>query len=226
MDEIRVLVATDDEIFQEGLSRFLEEEEDLKCVAKPANGDDTLRLAKELMPDVAVIDVGIPLSEATSEITPAVEVAKQIRDGCPDTAILMVSAYGYQPGMLACLQAGVAGYLLKKTSPGELISAIRSLHSGKAVFDLEDIAKVIGSLAANHGVSTEGITQLRTRELEVLRVAAQGLGNKEIACELGISERTVQTHMVNIFRKLGVSSRNEAVLHALREGWLQLDDLP
>jgi NarL family two-component system response regulator LiaR len=225
MGRIRILVATDDEIFQEGLCRFLEDEEDLECVARAANGEDAIRLAKELMPDVAIIDVGMPLLNPTAEVTHAAEVASQIKAAHPAIVMLMVSAYGFQPTMLASLEAGASGYLLKKTSAQELISAVRSLYSGKAVFDLEDISKLIGHLGANKGVTIGGIAPLRSREVEVLRVAAKGASNKAIASELGISERTVQTHMVNIFRKLEVSSRTEAVLRALREGWLTLDDL-
>lgn len=226
MKKIKIMVATDDACFQEGLCQFITEEDDLECVAKTISGDDTIKLTEELCPDVVIIDLDIPLHSSSTDIGHAVEVAKQIKAAHPSTAILMVSACGYQQSLFASLQSGVAGYLLKKTAPREFISAVHSLCSGEAVFDLEAITKLIGSLAANKGKEMKAIARLRPREMELLRVAAKGVTNKEIASELGISQRTVQTHLVNIFRKMECGSRTEAVLHALREGWLSLDDLP
>jgi DNA-binding NarL/FixJ family response regulator len=226
METIQVLLAADDEVFQEGLCRFVADEEDMKCVGRPTSGEDTVRLTKELKPDVVIIDVDLPLSTSTAEAGHAVEVAKQVKETHPDTAILFVSGHGFQPSMLASVQAGAAGYLLKKTSRRELINALRALHAREAVFDLDGISRLIGSLAANRSVALGGAAQLRPRETEVLRAVARGMSNKEIASELCISERTVQSHMVRIFQKLQVSSRTEAVLRALREGWVILDDLP
>ena len=219
MEKIKVLVADDYPVFREGLCQLLEHEEDLECVAKPADGEEAVRLAKELLPDVAIIDIAMPKLNG-------IEAVKQIKAAHPATAILMVSAYGYQQSLFASLQAGVVGYLLKKTAPQEFISAVHSLCSGEAVFDLEAVTKLIGSLATNKGKEMKTMAQLRPREVELLRVAAKGVTNKEIASELGISPGTVQSHLVNIFRKMECGSRTEAVLHALREGWLSLDDLP
>lgn len=226
MKKIKVIVATDDACFQEGLCQFITEEDDLECVAKTIGGDDTIKLTEELCPDVVIIDLDIPLHSSSTDIGHAVEVARQIKAAHPLTAILMVSACGYRQSLFAALRSGVAGYLLKKTAPREFISAVHSLCSGEAVFDLEAVTKLIGSLAANKGEEIKDKARLRPREMELLRVAAKGVTNKEIARELGISQRTVQTHLVNIFRKMECGSRTEAVLRALREGWLSLDDLP
>jgi NarL family two-component system response regulator LiaR len=226
MEKIKVMVATSDACFQEGLCQFITNEDDLTCVAKTINGDDTIKLTDELCPDVVIIDLDIPLHSSSTDIGHAVEVARQIKAAHPSTAILMVSACGYQKSLFASLQAGVAGYLLKKTAPREFISAVRSLCSREAVFDLEAVTQLVGSLAANKGKGMKTMAQLRPREVELLRVAAKGVTNKEIASELGISQRTVQSHLVNIFRKMECGSRTEAVLHALQEGWLSLDDLP
>jgi DNA-binding NarL/FixJ family response regulator len=225
VDRIKIVVASDDSIFQEGLCRFLEDEEDLEVVGRTTNGEDTVRLARELLPHVVIMDVSIPLIDSSTEVGPAAAIASQLKECHQDVNILMVSAYGYQASLLATLQAGVAGYMLKKTAPEELINAIRSLHSGQAVFDFESINKLIGSLTFGSSLAESGM-KLSPRETELLRVAVKGGTNREIATELGISERTVQTHMVNIFRKLQVSSRTEAVLRALREGLLTIDDLP
>ena len=128
--------------------------------------------------------------------------------------------------ILASLEAGAAGYLLKNVSLRDLISAVRSVHAGKGVFDLKATSKILRRLAPGKGEERRGLGELHRRELEVLKLAGKGMSNKEIAAELSISERTVQTHLTNIFRKLEVGSRTEAVLHGLKEGWFTLDDLP
>ena len=219
MEKIKLLIADDHPPFREGLSKLLEEEPDMEVVAKPADGDEAVNLAKQLQPDVAILDVAMPKLNG-------IEAAKQIKAACPNTAILMISAYGYEPYLLASLQAGATGYLLKSSPLRELISAVRSVHSGQAVFDLKAVGKVLDRLAVNQGGEVVSRQRLQSRELQVLRLTAKGISNKEIGKELKISDRTVQTHLIRIFRKLGVSSRTEAVLRALREGWLTLDELP
>lgn len=219
MKKIRVLVADDHPTFREGLCHFLEEEEDIEVVAKTADGEETVRLAKELLPDIAIIDVAMPKLNG-------IEAARQIKAVCPTTAIFMVSAFAYESYLLASVRAGAAGYLLKDAPVSDLISAVRSVHTGEAMFDFKTISKVLARVAEEESLERRGSGELRRREMQILRVAARGLSNKLIARELGISERTVQTHMYHIFRKLGVGSRTEAVLRALREGWLTPDDLP
>ncbi len=218
-DKIKVMVADDHPAFREGLCRLLKDEEDLEVVAMPEDGEEAVESAKKLQPDVAIIDISMPKLNG-------IEAAKQIRVASPSTAILMVSAYSYPSYVLAALRAGAAGYLLKNAPLHELISAVRLVHSGEGVFDLKATGKILRRLATDKVEKRKDLEELHPRELQVLNLAAKGVGNKEIANQLGISERTVQTHLVNIFRKLRVSSRTEAVLHALKEGWLTLDDLP
>ena len=219
MKKIRVLVADDHPTFREGLCHFLENEKDMEVVARPTDGEETVRLAKELLPDVAIIDVAMPKLNG-------IEAARQIKAANPTTAILMVSAYAYESYLLASVRVGAAGYLLKTAPVSELISAVRSVISGEAVFDLKGISKILGRLATEPGAESKGLEGLHDREVQILKIAAKGQSNKHIAEKLGISERTVQTHMFHIFKKLEVGSRTEAVLRALREGWLTLDDLP
>jgi DNA-binding NarL/FixJ family response regulator len=138
----------------------------------------------------------------------------------------MVSAYSYPSYVLAALRAGAAGYLLKNAPLQELIKAVRLVHSGEGVFDLKVTGNILRRLAADKVEKRKDIEELHPRELQVLTLAARGDSNKQIASQLEVSERTVQTHLVNIFRKLRVSSRTEAVLQGLRQGWLTLDDLP
>lgn len=216
---LRVMIADDEPAFCEGLCRALADERDIEVISRPVDGEEAVRMAKQLLPDVALISIDIPRLNG-------IEATKLIRAACPGITIIILSTYSYESHILASLRAGAAGYLLKSTPLDELISAVRLTHGGEAVFDLKATSKTLRRLLANKGDKRAGVGELRERELQVLRLAAQGMHNKEIAKELAISERTVQTHLVNTFTKLGVNSRTEAILHALKEGWLSLDDLP
>jgi two-component system, NarL family, response regulator LiaR len=218
LGKIRVLVADDHPVFQEGLCRLLTEEEDIEVVARAASSEDAIAKAVQFKPDVAILDVAMPRSNG-------IAAAKQMRLDCPETAVLMISAFDNQPYILASIDAGAAGYLLKNTAPRELIAAVRAVNKGEAVFDLKALSSAVNQFRGAHG-EKNGSGRLHTRELDVLKLAAKGMSNKEIAKQLVISDRTVQAHMVNIFRKLNVNSRFEAVLHALRDHWFTLDELP
>lgn len=211
-----MLIADDHPTFREGLSRLLGDEEDLECVAEAADGVEVVRLAKELRPDVVLVDVSMPRLNG-------IEAARQIRKACPNTAVLMVSAFDHQSYVLASLHAGASGYMSKDRSLREIISAIRLVHNGDSVLDFKATDKVVRQLTGAEDSNKANYRQLQPRELEVLKLAAKGMTNKAIARELIVSERTVQTHFVNIFKKLGASSRTQAVLHGLREGWFTLD---
>lgn len=215
---IRILIADDHPAFRDGLCRLLEDESDIQVVGRAADGDEAVRMVKELSPEVAVIDVAMPG-------TNGIEATKQIRACCPRTRVLIVSAHNIEAYMLAALRAGAAGYLLKTAPLAEIVNAIRLVHSGGGVFDLKAGSRIMSRLVSQRGGGRTGET-LHPRELEVLKLVAKGMSNKEIAKNLVISERTVHTHLINIFRKLDVGSRTEAVLYALKEGWLALEDLP
>lgn len=219
MKKIRVLVADDHPVFREGLCHFLEGEADLEVVDRAADGAEAVDMAKDLQPDVVILDIAMPNLNG-------IEAARQIKNACSNTAILMLSAYGDNSYILASLRAGAAGYLLKSAPIDELISAIRLAYAGDAVLDLKAVNKVLRYLAVEDSGERKEIELLHHREREVIKQAAMGKSNKQIGEELFISERTVQTHMVNIFQKLRVGSRTEAVLRALKEGWITLDDLP
>jgi len=211
------MVADDHPAFREGLARLLREDPDIEVIATLGDGLQALESARNLKPDVAVMDISMPgLS--------GIETAKQIGELSPGTAILMVSAYNYPSYVLASLRAGAAGYLMKDASLNQIIRSIRMIHSGGSVFDLKITGKILFNLASGKAGMDQD-QELHPRELEVLDLAAQGKGNKEIGNKLNISERTVQTHLANVFRKLQVNSRTEAIIRALKEGWLVLDDL-
>jgi NarL family two-component system response regulator LiaR len=219
MEKIKVLVADDHPVFREGLVSLLIQEEDIEVIAQASNGVEAVEQAHQLSPDVAVLDVSMP------ELN-GIETTKKIKAASPSTAILVLSAYDYDSYVLGAIEAGAAGYLLKSVRVRDLVRAIRALHSGETVLGPAATRKLLSRLVSTKGEGVEVSQPLRSRELDVLRTAAKGLSNKEIAQALGISVRTCQTHLANIFTKLSVGSRTEAVLRALREGWLTLDDLP
>jgi len=217
-EKVRVLVADDHAIVREGLCSVLSEEADLEVVARAADGKEAIELAKELHPDVAIIDIVMPQLDG-------IETVKQIKVACPAIAIIMLSAYDYEAYILAALGAGAAGYLLKETSPRELVNAIRMVHAGQGVVDLKAWNQIQQRLTASKDEGKRSLEKFQTCELDILKLVGKGMSNREIAKNLTISGRTVQTHLDNIFTKLGVHSRTEAVVYALREGWLTLDDL-
>lgn len=218
MNKIKILVADDHPAFRDGLCRFLEDEEDMDVVARATDGEEAIRLARELEPDVAILDIAMPKLSG-------IDAARQMKVDRPATAILMVSAYGYESYVIAALRGGATGYMLKSASLGDLVNAVRMVNAGQAVFDLKATNRIMSRLITVKGEKLVSQGELYSRELEILKETARGKSNREIAGELAISERTVQSHLANIFRKLEVKSRTEAVLRALKEGWLSLDDL-
>jgi DNA-binding NarL/FixJ family response regulator len=218
MEKIRVLVADDHPAFREGLVRVIAEQGDMEVIAQAGDGEEAVKLAEQFCPDIAVLDVAMPKVNG-------IEATQSIKAACPNTAVLIVSAYGYAPYVLGAIEAGASGYLLKDARLWELVSAVRSLHAGEKVLDPAVAHQVLDRLPYTSGKSKETLPDLHQRELEVLKLTAKGLSNKEIATALSISVRTVQAHLVNIFTKFGVKSRTEAVVHALREGWFTIDDL-
>jgi NarL family two-component system response regulator LiaR len=222
VEKIRLLIADDHPTFRDGLRRILEDEEDFECVGTASDGVEAVALAKKLEPDVVLIDINMPRLRGA-------EAAKEIRKSCPNVAIIMLSAFDYEAYIVASLQSGARGYLLKSTSLEKLTSSIRLVHRGESVLDIKATDKLVRRLqpqAEENDSKGAEFQRLYKRELQVLELAARGMSNKEIASELAISERTVQTHLVNIFKKLGATSRTQAVLYALKEGWVSLDDGP
>ncbi|RLC92369.1 MAG: DNA-binding response regulator [Chloroflexi bacterium] len=221
VDRIRVLLADDHPSFREGLGHLLKEESDIEIVAAVGDGEEAATLSRELTPDVAIIDIAMPNLNG-------IEAIKKIKAGSPNTAVVVLSAYDYESYVLPAMEAGAAAYLLKTVGVREVAGTVRAVHAGQTVLDHTASHRVLSHLAYSRGKveSAGALKRLHPRELEVLRLGARGLSNKEIASKLVISERTVQTHFRNILRKLSVGSRTEAVLHALREGWITLEDLP
>ena len=217
--KITVLLADDHPAFREGLSRILAEEYDFEIVAMVGDGWEAVKAAERLLPNVAIIDVAMPGLDG-------IEALKLIRMKSPRTAVIVLSAYDYESYVLPAVEAGAAAYLLKSALVDDVVSAIKSVHKGHSVFGAAASGKIAARLCETAGKTREVTThRLHGRELEVLGLAAGGLTNKAIAAKLVISDRTVQAHFHNILRKLGATSRTEAVLRALREGWITFDKL-
>jgi DNA-binding NarL/FixJ family response regulator len=216
--QIRVLIADDHPTFAQGLSRLLNEQPDLEAVGIAADGEEAVEMARNLKPDVVVIDISMPKLNG-------IKATKQIKGELPDTIVLVLSAYGYHPYVLSALEAGAGGYLLKNVPLRELLNAIRALRAGETVLDQTVAEKILRTLFRPLA-SGPTSTLLTQREVDILRLGAQGRNNREIAEKLFLSERTVQSALASIFQKLGVASRLEAVLQALKEGWLTMDDIP
>jgi len=220
MGKIRVLLAEDHVVVREGTRELIQREADMEVVGEASDGEEAIQLASKLQPDVVIMDISMPKLSG-------IEATKQIKALQPDTAVLILTAYDNDQYIFALLEAGAAGYLLKNVRGRELIDAIRAVHAGESVLHPAVARRVICrlvSLAPSH-IESRVIEPLSERETEVLRLAAKGISNKGIAEQLFLSPRTVQTHMGNIFNKLGVASRTEAVLYGLRKGWLTLEDL-
>jgi len=218
MDKIRILVAGGQPIFREGLHLILENERDLEVVAMAADGEEAVRLAKEMRPDVVVINIDTPKLDG-------IQVTTQIKAACPASAILVFGAYRHGSRLIHSLRAGALGYLVSSEPVDELLRAIRLVHKGIEVLNSAATADILHGLAATRGAVARDQKPLQSREVDILKLVAKGMSNREIADKLFLSERTIQTHLSNIFRKLAVRSRTEAVFLGLQESYLILDDL-
>ena len=214
---IRVLLADDHALVREGTRRLLEAEGDVEVVAEASSGEEAVQAAQRMHPAIAIMDIAMPGMGG-------IEATRQIKAHCPETAVLVLSAYDDEPYLIALLEAGAAGFLLKNVHGQELINAIRMVSRGESILQPLLAEKMMRRLTAQAHSTPRTTHLLSDRELDVLRLAARGLPNKEIARRLKLSIRTVHSHLANIFAKMQVGSRTEAVLLALREDIISLQD--
>ncbi|MDH4207701.1 MAG: response regulator transcription factor [Anaerolineae bacterium] len=220
MNNTTILLADDHVLVRQGTRELLERENDLVVVGEAGDGEEAVELAASLHPDVIIMDIAMPKMSG-------IEATRQIKSMQPDTAVLILSAYDDDQYIFALLEAGAAGYLLKDVPAQELVEAIRAVHAGESILHPAIARKVINRFAAPRQEVPTSIEsdQLSDREMGVLKLAAKGMTNMEIANELSLSVRTVQGHLSNIFGKMQVGSRTEAVIQALGKGWFTLEEI-
>ena len=206
---IRVVLADDHTIVREGTAELLRRAGDIEVIGQASDGLEALNTVKEMHPDVLVLDLMMPGIDG-------LEVARRIRQVSPGTAVLVLTAHEDRQYVMAALEAGAAGYMSKSDRGGDVIDAVRSVAAGRTALS----PRVASSVVARALGDSDESASLTAREKDVLRAVARGLSNKQIATDLQMSERTVQTHLTHVFSKLGVSSRTEAAMLAVKEGWV------
>ena len=200
---------------RKGIREFLTEPGDIEVIAEASNGEEAIALLEQKQPDVAVLDIQMPKRTG-------IEVCRHVRAQHWPIGILILTAYDDDPYVLAVLQAGGNGYVLKTADADDIIQAVRDVHEGKSALDPVIARKLMAQLAGR--AENKPIETLTPRETDVLKLAARGYTNKAIGAQLHLSDRTVQGHLANIYGKLHVATRTEAVMRAVSLGWLSPEE--
>ena len=220
MGAIKVLLAEDHLITRQGMCRLLGDDSGLTVIGEAGDGEEAVQMTAEMHPDVVIMDIAMPKLNG-------IEATRQIKLICPDTAVLILSAYADDEYVFGLVEVGAAGYLLKTASGDELTHAIHAVHKGEPVLDPIIARKILNRLRFSGKIrqAAKPSERLSDREMDIIKLAARGMSNKDIAKELHLSWRTVEGNLRNIFIKLGVGSRTEAVIQAMGRGWLTLEEL-
>ncbi len=215
-----ILLVDDHPLLRQALRDLLQKEGDFEVIGEASDGEEAVKLSTQLLPDVVVMDISLPNLSG-------IEATLLIKANCVNTKVLVLTIHDDDHNILEALKAGASAYLLKSVFSDEIVQAIRTVAAGDMV-----LSPSIGQRLVKHAaryplkpVWLEAGDKLSTRELEVLRLTAHGMSNKDIASTLDINLRTVKGHLTDIFSKLGVGSRTEAVMIGLRAGFLSLDDI-
>ena len=211
---IKVLIVDDHPIVREGLASIVNSEHDLEVVSEAANGEEALKSATRESPDVALMDLRMPVMDG-------VEAIQRMRKEVPDTKVIVLTTYDNDDLAYDAIRAGARGYLLKDVSPKDLTNAIRTVHGGGSLLQPLVVDRLLDRLGPGEVAKSGPVEALTPRELEVLGCMSRGARNREIAEELVIAERTVKIHVANVIGKLGASNRTEAVVKALDLGIVQ-----
>jgi two-component system, NarL family, response regulator LiaR len=208
-EAIRVLIVDDHSVVRDGLRVFLELQEGIEVAGEAADGEEAVEAAVRVRPDVVLMDLVMPKLDGVAAM-------RALRERAPGTRVIVLTSFLDDEKLLPALRAGAAGYLLKNAQTQEIARAVRAAHAGEALLDPVVAARLVRALAEDGG--EEPLERLTPREREVLRLIGRGLPNKRIATELGISERTVKSHVGHVLAKLGVSDRTQAAVVAVRAG--------
>ena len=214
MDKVRVLLADDHAVVRAGLRALFDAQPDLEVVGEASDGESACRMTKELLPNVVVMDVSMPGLAGD-------QAAEQIKRDCPNVKVLALTIFEDKNHLRKLLKAGASGYVLKLATSDELIRAVRVVAAGGVYLDAVVAGKVVGDIV-NEGPTKDRAddAHLTERELHVMQRVARGFSNKEIAAQLDISVKTVETHKLRSMEKLGLRGRAEVVEYALQHGWL------
>ena len=215
-DSIRVFIAEDHAIVRQGIRALLSTEPGIEVVGEASDGERAVEQVLVLRPDVTLMDMVLPGIEGD-------EAIGRIRAVWPEARVLVLTSFVTDDKVLPAIRAGARGYLLKDSSPEDLVRAIRQVDRGESPLDPSVAGRVMSALSQLEGAAP-GPDALTAREIDVLREVARGFSNQEIADRLSLSEATVRTHISHILSKLGLASRTQATLYALREGFVSLDD--
>jgi NarL family two-component system response regulator LiaR len=211
-DVISVLIADDHPFVRHGLRTYLETLEDMDVLDEAADGAEAVALAERLLPDVVLMDLVMPELDG-------IEATRRIKAASPATKVIALTSFDDDEKVFPAIKAGAAGYLLKDVRPAELAEAVRKASRGEALLAPSVAARLMQEVSGER-TAPGGLTD---RELDVLRLIARGLPNKQIAAELVVSEKTVKTHVSNILAKLHLADRTQAALYAVREGLAELE---
>jgi DNA-binding NarL/FixJ family response regulator len=210
-DAIRVLLVDDHAVVREGLRNFLALQDGMEIVGEASDGNEAIDQAQRLEPDVILMDLVMPGLDGIGAM-------RQLRARSPGSRVIVLTSFLEDERVLPAIRAGAAGYLLKNVEPVELARAIRAAHAGEAIIDPTAAARLVHAIADDARPRVEEPERLTRRERDVLELIARGRSNKRIALELGISEKTVKTHVGHLLAKLGVTDRTQAAVMAVEEG--------
>jgi len=215
MDVVNILIVDDHTLFRTGIRKMLEAEADMHVVGEAATGREALEQARKLVPDVILMDIKMPDLDG-------IEATRCLVREMPHLGIIFCTMFEDDEFVFAGLQAGGKGYILKDADPDTMLRAVRAVANGESLLDSSIAMKVMRQFSALPGKQTPLFDDLTPRELEILKLIAEGLRNREIAQKLVLSEKTVKNHINNIFSKLHVNDRSQAVLYAIRKGLVKI----
>jgi DNA-binding NarL/FixJ family response regulator len=211
--KIRVLIADDHDVVREGLRMYLKLDQELEVIGEAADGQEAVALARELRPDVVLMDLLMPVMDG-------IEATEAIRSEMPEVEVVALTSVLEDGAVIGAVRAGAIGYLLKNTKARQLCRAIKGAASGQVQLAPEAATRLMSEVR-----SPEAPEALTGRETEVLKLVSRGQANKEIASNLFVEEKTVKAYVSSILKKLGTKSRTQAALHAVRTGLVSIDEL-